>query len=287
VNYVRGSFYNEVNYNNQEEAIDQIKNYDLIIDCTGSNEMLHFLSYAIPDAKIISLCITNHSNELVCITSRDGNPFELRKTYLSRIEQDTKNFYLEGSGCYSPTFLATYSDISSLVNLAVRNINQNMKEGELLHSTIWSHNTHGIIADKLETYKLDGYDIRMTISSETIYDGEEMNDVSDGKIGYILGSYSKDGLLIMVTHIIDAFNAEAKLTDAFKTSKGIIDYIGDYVYSGFEPNSYTKESFNLIANKAADKSINTCNPLLVVRNPDRTMAYYLYINNRLVPFRRE
>jgi hypothetical protein len=91
----------------------------------------------------------------------------------------------------------------------------------------------------------------------------------------------------MVTHIIDAFNAEAKLTDAFKTSKGIIDYIGDYVYSGFEPNSYTKESFNLIANKAADKSINTCNPLLVVRNPDRTMAYYLYINNRLVPFRRE
>ena len=287
VNYVRGSFYNEVNYNNQEEAIDQIKDYDLIIDCTGSNEMLHFLSYAIPDAKIISLCITNHSNELVCITSRDGNPFELRKAYLSRIEQDTKNFYLEGSGCYSPTFLATYSDISSLVNLAVRNINQNMKEGELLHSTIWSHNTHGIIADKLETYKLDGYDIRMTISSETIYDGEEMNDVSDGKIGYILGSYSKDGLLIMVTHIIDAFNAEAKLTDAFKTSKGIIDYIGDYVYSGFEPNSYTKESFNLIANKAADKSINTCNPLLVVRNPDRTMAYYLYINNRLVPFRRE
>ena len=103
-------------------------NFDLIIDCTGSNEMLHFLSYAASNIDIISMCITNHANDLLCITNKDGNPFELRKAYLSRIEQDTKNFYIEGEGCYSPTFLANNCDIASLVNLALRDLNLNMEK---------------------------------------------------------------------------------------------------------------------------------------------------------------
>lgn len=285
--YEGGSFYGNVNYNNQEDSIKQIKDYDLIIDCTGSNELLHFISYAVPETDIVSLCITNHSSNLLCISSKDGNPFELRKAYLSRIEQDTKNFYLEGSGCYSPTFLATNSDIASLVNLFIRELNQRVERGELLHSTIWSHDKRGVLADRLETYKLNDYDIRMTISSETIFDGEDMIDIEDGPIGYLLGCYSRDGRLIMVTHIIDSYNAKALLEDAFRTSKGIIDYIGDYVYSTETAGTYSQTSIELIANKAADESINTCNPMLAVRNPDRTISYFLYINDELVPFIKE
>ena len=55
--YEGGSFYGNINYSNQEDSINQIKDYDLIIDCTGSNEMLHFISYAVPETDIISLCI--------------------------------------------------------------------------------------------------------------------------------------------------------------------------------------------------------------------------------------
>lgn len=285
--YEGGSFYGNINYSNQEDSIKQIKDYDLIIDCTGSNELLHFISYAVPETDVVSLCITNHSSNLLCISSKDGNPFELRKAYLSCIEQDTKNFYLEGSGCYSPTFLATNSDIASLVNLFIRELNQKAEHGEVLHSTIWSHDKRGVLADRLRTYKLEGYDIRMTICSETIYDGEDMADSSDGSIGYLLGSYSRDGKLIMVTHIIDAYNAKALLEDAFRTSKGIIDYIGDYVYSTETAGTFSKESFDLIAIKADDESINTCNPMLAVRNPDRSVSFFLYINNELVPFIEE
>lgn len=285
--YEGGSFYGNINYSNQEDSIKQIKDYDLIIDCTGSNELLHFISYAIPETDVVSLCITNHSSNLLCISSKDGNPFELRKAYLSRIEQDTKNFYLEGSGCYSPTFLATNSDIASLLNLFVRELNQRVEHDEVLHSTIWSHDKRGVLADRLKTYKLEGHDIRMTISSETIYDGEDMADSSDGSIGYLLGSYSRDGLLIMITHIIEVHNAKALLGDAFRTSKGIIDYIGDYVYSTETAGTYSQESFELIANKADDESINTCNPMLAVRNPDRSISFFLYINNELVPFIEE
>ena len=285
--YEGGSFYGNINYSNQEDSVKQIKDFDLIIDCTGSNELLHFISYAIPETDIVSLCITNHSSNLLCISSKDGNPFELRKAYLSRIEQDTKNFYLEGSGCYSPTFLATNSDIAALVNLFVRELNLRIEQGEKLHSTIWSHDRRGVLADRLETYKLDGYDIRMTISSETIYDGEDMAHSIDGPIGFLLGSYSRDGQLIMVTHMIDTYNAKALLEDAFRTSKGIIDYIGDYAYSTEESNTYTQASMELIVQKAVDESINTCNPMLAVRNPDRSISFFLYINGGMVPFIKE
>lgn len=283
-NYVNGTFYGSVNYNNQEEAVKQLDNFDLIIDCTGSNEMLHFLSYAASNIDIISMCITNHANDLLCITNNDGNPFELRKAYLSRIEQDTKNFYIEGEGCYSPTFLANYCDIASLVNLALRDLNLSMDKGTLMHSTIYSYSERGIIADRISTYKLEGYDITLNVSKETLYDAEEMNDSPDGAIGYIFGSYSKDGKQVMITHIVDALNAEGLLSDAFETSKGLIDYIGDYRYSGEKSETYSASSFELIASKAEDCSINTNNPLLAVRNPDGSITFFLYINNELVKF---
>lgn len=283
-NYVNGTFYGNVNYNNQEEAVKQLDNFDLIIDCTGSNEMLHFLSYAASNIDIISMCITNHANDLLCITNKDGNPFELRKAYLSRIEQDTKNFYIEGEGCYSPTFLANYCDIASLVNLALRDLNLSMDKGTLMHSTIYSYSERGIIADRISTYKLEGYDITLNVSKETLYDAEEMNDSADGAIGYIFGSYSKDGKQIMITHIVDALNAERLLSDAFETSKGLIDYIGDYRYSGEKSETYSASSFELIASKAEDCSINTNNPLLAVRNQDGSITFFLYINNELVKF---
>lgn len=286
-NYVNGTFYGNVNYNNQEEAVKQLDNFDLIIDCTGSNEMLHFLSYAASNIDIISMCITNHANDLLCITNKDGNPFEQRKAYLSRIEQDTKNFYIEGEGCYSPTFLANNCDIASLVNLALRDLNLSMDKGTLMHSTIYSYSERGIIADRISTYKLEGYGITLNVSKETLYDAEEMNDSPDGAIGYIFGSYSKDGKQIMITHVVDALNAEELLSDAFETSKGLIDYIGDYRYSGEQPETYSASSFELIASKAEDYSINTNNPLLAVRNPDGSISFFLYINNELVKFSPE
>lgn len=229
--FVGKSFYANINYNSQEDAIKELDGYDLIIDCTGSNEMLHFLSYAASKIDIISMCITNHANDLLCITNKDGNPFELRKAYLSRIEQDTKNFYVEGSGCYSPTFLANNCDIAALVNLALRNLNNNLANNQLMHSTIYSYSNNGIIADKISTYKLDGYDIYLNITSETLYDAEDIEDSIEGDIGYIFGSYSKDGKQIMATHIVGSLNATELLTDAYNISKGIIDYIGDLRYS--------------------------------------------------------
>ena len=63
-----------------------------------------------------------------------------------------------------------------------------------MHSTIYSYSDRGIVSDRISTYQLDGYDILLNVSTETLYDAEEMNDSPDGAIGYIFGSYSKDGI---------------------------------------------------------------------------------------------
>ena len=282
--YIHGSFYGSVNYNSQEDAIKLLDKYDLILDCTGSNELLHFLSYAVPEKEIISLCITNRSRNLLLFSSNDGNPFELRKMYLSKIEQDTKNFYVEGSGCYSPTFIATYSDISTLVNLAVKELNAKISKNQLLHSVIWSYDNRGIIADCLKTYEIPNSKIRLTISSETLMDGEEMSFSTNEEIGYLLGGYSTDGTIVMVSHIIESENAKGHLDYAFRLSGGIIDYLGDYVYSDSETGSFKPKYQDIIAAKAADENININNPVLATRNLDGTLSFYLYLAGKLEKF---
>ena len=283
--YVKGSFYDNVNYDNQEDATKEIKDYDLIIDCTGSNEMLHFLSYALKDKEIISLCITNHSNELICVTNADGNPFELRKAYLSRIEQDTKNFYAEGEGCYSPTFLAKYSDISALVNLCLKELDSVLGEKQTFYSAVYRYCKSGILIDRINTLRLEGYDIMLNVSKETILDAKELEYPIEGNLGYIFGCYSADRKQILITHIVSAETAIEELQDAYDTSKGIIDYIGDYTYSKFDSDSYSNEMLDIISAKASDSDINTNNPLLALRTKNGDINFYLYINSQLVPFR--
>lgn len=281
--YMGGDFYSNINYDSQETVLSKIADYDLIIDCTSSNELLHFISYAISDKDIVSLCITNHAKDLLMFSNCDGNPFELRKAYLSKIEQDTKNFYLENTGCYSTTFLATNSSIATLVNMAVSRLNEGIASNNL-HSVILSYDKRGIVADQLTHYKLKGHDITLTIGSETMMDGEDIPEAENGILGFVLGSYSADGRQIMITHIISAEYAKEQLEYAFQTSKGIIDYIGDFVYSGAESGTFSEDALYTIENKALNPNVNTNNPILAVRNPEGTLSFFLFLNQELIPF---
>lgn len=285
--YRNGSFYESINYKSQEEALRELEPYDLFIDCTGSNEMLHFLSHNIPaDKEVISLCITNHATHLLCMTNHHGNPYELRKAFLSRIEQDTQNMYVEGTGCYNPTFLAKYSDIASLVNLFVRSLDQALSKEHLLDDSIWAYTDRGIVQERLLVYRLIGGDIQLFVGNETLLDGEDLPDTKDAAIGFLLGSYSKDGKAIMLTHFVAAQDAENRLINAYASSKGIIDYIGDFSYSGPEMGTFHPDSLALLSEKAAHPGVNTNNPLLAVRNPDGSIDFFLFINGGLVAFER-
>ena len=284
--YRKGEFYGNINYNSQEEALEQLADYDVIIDCTASNELLHFLSYSVCGKLLLSLCITNHAKDLICTTNQDGNPFEIRKFYLSKLEQDTHNFFIEGTGCYTPTFLAKDFDITPLMCMVLRTLDNSYRSGEKLRSTIWSYDARGILGDRLERYALPGYDIVLTVSEETLLDAADMADAEAGMIGYVLGGYSQDGKNIYVTHFIGYENAENVLRNKFANSQGLIDYIGDFAYSD-ESDGFRAETLATAALKAEDRSINTKNPIVVLKRTDGTIAFFLYINGVLVQFRQE
>lgn len=279
--FQNGSFYGEVNYNNQEDSIKQITDFDLIIDCTASNEILHFISYAFTNKPIISLCITNRAQDMLCISSKDGNPFELRKAFLSSIIQDTKHFYYDGTGCYSPTFLAKYCDIAALVNLALRYIDKSFEKEKLPHSAIWSYTDEGEIStEKLSVYQLQDYDITLVVGDQTIWDGIDCLDEHKGELhaGYFIGTYSKDGKMIIITQIVDSIDAKKQLEEAFHYSHGINDYLGDLC------TMVVDDYIQVLASKAADPEININNPLLGVKDQDGSIRFFLFINGGVKEF---
>ena len=133
-------------------------------------------------------------------------------------------------------------------------------------------------------YQLQDSDIILNIPNEVLWDAEDLPESDSDYLGFILGSYSKDGKQIMVTHVIAPEKADEFLEDIFNSSKGIIDYIGDVAYSGPENGAIRQDSFEDIAAKAADKEINTNNPLLALRNPEGDFSFFLYLNDHMIPF---
>ena len=283
--FTDGMFYGNINYNYQIDFQKKMDEYDLVIDCTASNELLHFLSYAAKEEQLLSCCITNRAQDILCLSCRDGNVFEQRRMLLSRIEQDTDNFYVEGTGCLEPTFLAAHCDISALVGLFIRELNASFFNGKLMHSTVFSHRPGGVVADRIQTFELqDESDIRLSVSSETLLDANELDVIQDGTIGYALGCYSHDGKHILVSHFIPTQDAEERLTEVFESSLGILDYIGDFTLSFDKSADRADELLSLLASKAEDADVNIRNPLLAVRHTDGNIGFYLYMNGRLIPF---
>lgn len=281
--YKGGEFYGNINYNSQEKFITSLKEYDLIIDCTASNELLHFLSYAAKNVDVLSLCITNQSRDMLCLSNRNGNLFELRKYYLASIEQETGNFYSEGTGCYSPTFLATYCDIQVLTNLCVRTINRELQSKGQIDSKIWHYNGNGVIADNILIYRLENSPITMTIPKSLIEDIKHLPMLRNGENGYLFGGYNTKRTSIYVTNVISRIDAQKQIDAIQIVSKGIIDYLGNICVTSenfYVPKHCQKELESMVQNK----SIDTKNPLLATLAPNGDISFMLYIGEEFVPF---
>jgi hypothetical protein len=112
-----------------EDIRKRIEEYDLILDCTADNDIAYILDALSVSSDVISISIANKAKALFCSTKP-----ELYK-WLNAISQDfnigNEEMY-EPTGCWSPTFRASYNDISTLVQFAVKHINLIMEEGKKL-----------------------------------------------------------------------------------------------------------------------------------------------------------
>lgn len=99
---------------------DKLNEYDVIFDCTTDNQLMQVLDGVEYKGKIVNLSITNHAQDLVCAISPNVSR-TVRFIYemLGReVEQDMYN----PTGCWAPTFKASYNDIASKVQFAMKHV---------------------------------------------------------------------------------------------------------------------------------------------------------------------
>lgn len=105
---------------------ENIDNYDLIFDCSTDNDLMYALNSLDLNAELINMSITNHAKELICAFNPNIYQF-VNNQFSNILENDVDDLY-NPTGCWSPTFKASYNDIDTLVQVALKNINFLLEE---------------------------------------------------------------------------------------------------------------------------------------------------------------
>jgi len=117
-NYIKSIY----NYEQPKDELTNFLNkYDLIFDCTTDNDLMHVLNKFKIKGDLINLSITNHAKELVCAFHPNIYNFVINQ-FENVLENDIEDLY-NPTGCWSPTFKASYNDINVLVQFALKHIN--------------------------------------------------------------------------------------------------------------------------------------------------------------------
>jgi len=117
---------------------EKLKSYDFIIDCSTDNDLLYIFN----DLKIkryINLSITNNAKDLVCSVEARSYSWVMNQ-YEHILDNELENVY-NPTGCWSPTFKASYNDINVLVQYAIKHINTKVTHKKPLRNFVINTNT--------------------------------------------------------------------------------------------------------------------------------------------------
>jgi len=98
-----------------------LNKYDLVFDCTTDNDLMYILNSLKLNCNLINMSITNHAKELVCAFYPNIYEFVINQ-FENVLYNDTNDLY-SPTGCWSPTFKASYNDINLLVQMGLKHIN--------------------------------------------------------------------------------------------------------------------------------------------------------------------
>lgn len=129
-----------------EKALNK---YDLIFDCSTDNDLMYILSQLYL-RQLITLSITNNAEALVCGAEPSHYSWVMNQ-YENVLQNDIEDVY-NPTGCWSPTFKASYNDIAVLVQYALKNINVTMGNGRELRNFVLQTNENDAFLIKLEEF---------------------------------------------------------------------------------------------------------------------------------------
>lgn len=94
--------------------------FDVIFDCTTDNQLMRLMDATGTKAQVVNLSITNHAQDLICAFS--PNVTETVLLVYGLLKRDAETDMYNPTGCWTPTFKASYNDISSKVQFAMNHI---------------------------------------------------------------------------------------------------------------------------------------------------------------------
>ena len=123
--------HNELNVPEVKQTLNE---FDLIFDCSTDDDTMRLLEKLQLRCDIVNISITNHASELICGFSPNISTF-VQNAFSSIVENDLSDLYAP-SGCWSPTFKASYNDIALMVQYALKHIHRMLIGIEEKHNFI-------------------------------------------------------------------------------------------------------------------------------------------------------
>lgn len=94
--------------------------FDVIFDCTTDNQLMRIMDSTGTKAQLVNLSITNHAQDLICAFS--PNVAEAVLLIYGLLKRNTETGMYNPTGCWNPTFKASYNDIECKVQVALKHI---------------------------------------------------------------------------------------------------------------------------------------------------------------------
>jgi hypothetical protein len=129
-----------------KDITQYLAQFALIFDCSTDNDLAFILGDLSTEGSIFSLSVTNHARELICVTR--PNLYSRLCHLFNLLDPDPTDLY-RPTGCWSPTFKASYSDIAALVQFALRHINTRYSQGDPIRTFYLSYQETGEAGIKL------------------------------------------------------------------------------------------------------------------------------------------
>lgn len=104
----------------REAVMKKLEEYDIIFDCTSDNQLMQVLDGLDYKGRIVNLSITNHAQDLVCAFS--PNVSRTVRFIYEMLGRDSEQDLYNPTGCWAPTFKASYNDIASKVQYAMKRV---------------------------------------------------------------------------------------------------------------------------------------------------------------------
>lgn len=129
----------------------QLNEYDVIFDCSADNDLLYLLSQLNINSTLLNFSISNHAKQFVCAAEQNRYDFIITQFNGNVLKFDIDDLH-NPTGCWNPTFKASYNDINALVQFTMKHINLRFEQDKALRNFVIETDDTDCLTIKLKEF---------------------------------------------------------------------------------------------------------------------------------------